>query len=299
MALGINAGFGQPLGADAWTRLAALGFSHVRTGLPPWATDGEVEAMVRDLVGAPLTPLLLVASKRIERPDGQRIEAGELAAHVVRVVSMAIAAGLRDFAIHLGNEADISAYDHAPKRLADVVVAGHDAARSAGFAGDFVAPSVANVSARGVDYLGDMLRRLPQDVVAALHMYPPAGYVPRPGGDDRSSMWAAVTSVADGRRLWVTEFGMHDGREVMESFGRPKRAVVRSEAECTTGLLSYLSVFERHGVELAFLYQHRDGTSGHYDDHYGIIRADGSEKTQAQLPALWRKLKEGAWSHGC
>ena len=285
MFVGINAGFGAPLGPSRGF-IESIGFSLVRQEFPADLTDRAIATLVGEFVGRPLTLLALLGGGRNRAGRRSRIEPHVFAAIGARLVHVASELGLGHFLIEVGNEPDIGHRDYAdrPQDFAAAVSQTHAAVRQAGFVYHVISGGISNLSRERLDYLERVVAAgLPPDVVVGFHRYP-RGMTPtkpHPGFGDRDAEWARLTDIAGPRRLACTEFGHHTAPRRQTRFGllRPRRRL--SEAIVAEHILFDYAYFRDRACLLAALYQLNDGPTDHAVDRYGIRRADGTPKAAA------------------
>jgi len=282
MFVGLNAGFGRPLGADR-AFIEATGFTLVRQEFRVGFSDRAIAALVHEFVGRPLTLLALIGGGTNRSARGGRIEPHEFAELAARVVRVASDAGLIAFAIEIGNEPDIGHHDYAtrPQDFAVAVSQSHAAVRQAGHTGLVVSGGVSNLSRERLDYLARMTTHgLPPDVVIGFHRYPHgmSPRVPHPGFKDRDEEWRRLLEIAGTRRVACTEFGHHTARRRQARFGwlRPQRRV--AEADVADHIVYDYQFFLERAAVVAAVYQINDGPTDRAIDRYGIRRGDGTLK---------------------
>src|SRR5262249_36223640 len=154
MLIGINAGFGDPIGPD-FPFLERLGFDVVRQEIRFGTDQDRIRLLVSEFVGSTLMPLFLLAGGKMSRPDGNRVEPNEIADLGVAVINAAAVVGLDRFALEIGNEPDIAhdGYSKRPQDFAAAISQTRNRARDAGFTGSIVPGGIANLNTRGPAYL--------------------------------------------------------------------------------------------------------------------------------------------------
>lgn len=282
MFVGINAGFGRPLGADR-VFIEATGFTLVRQEFRVGFSDRAISALVQEFVGRPLTLLALIGGGTNSRPGGSRIEPHQFAALAARVVTIATDVGLRSLAIEIGNEPDIGHPDYAtrPQDFAVAVAQSHAAVRQAGHAGLVISGGISNLSRERLDYLARMSAHgLPPDVVIGFHRYPHgmSPLVPHPGFRDRDDEWRRLLEIAGARRVACTEFGHHTARRRHTRLGWLRRSRSVPESDVASHIVYDYRYFLERAAVLAAVYQINDGPTNRPIDRYGIRRADGAPK---------------------
>jgi hypothetical protein len=283
MLVGVNAGFGLPLGADA-DFIHSIGCAVVRQEFRFEIDDATLALLMADISGQPLRLLALLGGGTNSKVGGSRIEPHEFAALGTRVATAAASAGLADMLIEVGNEPDIGNVDYKtrPSDFADAIRQTHLAVRAAGFLGRVLTGGISNLSPERLNYLGQVVTAgIPLDVVIGFHRYP-HGLGPKvahPGFASRDAEWARLQSIAAGRPVACTEFGHHTARRKHLFFGLiKKRLSDETVAEHITFDLAY---FRDRGCLLAAVYQLNDGPTDTPVDRYGIRRADGTPKPAA------------------
>lgn len=286
MLLGINAGFGEPIGHE-FAALTDLGFSFVRQDFRPHHTDAHVRALVGEFAGAPVRLLALLAGGHIDKPGGGRAEPHEIAELGARVVTAARDLGVTDYLIEVGNEPDLAHVDYRlrPMDFADAVRQTHAAVRSRGFAGPLITGGICNLSRDSLRYLERMLvAGVPADMALGFHRYPRglSPRVPQAGFDSRDAEWAELQRLASGRAVACTEVGHHTAPRKYLMWGFIPRHRTVGDGEVAEHLLYDLRYFEERRCLLAAVYQLNDGPSpAVHLDRYGIRRVDGTLKPVA------------------
>jgi hypothetical protein len=282
MFVGLNAGFGRPLGADR-AFIEATGFTLVRQEFRVGFSDRAIGSLVSEFVGRPLTLLALIGGGTNRAPAGGRIEPHQFAALAARVVAAASDVGLKSFAIEIGNEPDIGHHDYAtrPQDFAAAVGQAHASIRQAGHLGPVISGGVSNLSRERLDYLARMVAHgLPPDVWIGFHRYPHgmSPQEPHPGFKDRDDEWRRLIEIAGTRRVACTEFGHHTARRRHARLGwlRPHRRV--PEARVAEHIVYDYQYFLERATTIAAVYQINDGPSDRAIDRYGIRRTDGTSK---------------------
>lgn len=288
MLVGLNAGFGWPLGPD-WLFVTSLGCSLVRQEFRFGIDDATVAQLVADFAGRPARLLALLGGGT-NAAAGRRIEPHEFALLGTRVVTAAAAAGLSGVLIEVGNEPDIGhvGYRTRPEDFADAIRQTHLAVRAAGFQGPVITGGISNLSPARLTYLEAVVRAaVPLDVVVGFHRYPHrlGPHVPHPGFATREAEWARLQGIADGRAVACTEFGHHTARRRFGLFGVLRKRV--SDATVAEHIAFDLEYFRERDALLAAVYQLNDGPTGAAIDRYGVRRADGTPKPSAAAIAAF------------
>lgn len=282
MLIGINAGFGAPLAPDLPV-LEQIGFDFVRQDVRVQRTDADIQELLTEFLGRPISLLVLVEGGDIGHDRGARVEPHELAAHAVRVWRIARNIGLLDLRFEIGNEPDLAHADYRtrPQDFAVAVQQARDALRGAAFAGDIISGGIANLGAANLDYLEGMLQAgLPDDVIIGFHRYPRGmgPRTPQKGFSSRDAEWRALMRLVDGRPVACTEFGHHTAPRPFGVFFR-KRV---SDVQVADHVMFDLDFFEARGCRMAAVYQLNDGQRDDVHlDRYGIRGTDGIFKDVA------------------
>ena len=285
MLVGLNAGFGLPLGGDS-AFIHSIGCRVVRQEFRFEIDDATIALLMADIAGQPLGLLALLGGGTNSKRGGSRIEPHEFAALGTRVANAAASAGLDDVLIEVGNEPDIGHMDYRtrPADFAQAVVQTLAAVRRAGLDGPVISGGISNLSPRRLAYLEQMTAAgLPSDVVVGFHRYPHGlgPQVPHTGFPNRDAEWGRLKSIAAGRQLACTEFGHHTARRsyrLMRVIPLRRRLSEHTVAEHIVYDLTY---FRNRGCLLAAVYQLNDGPTDTPIDRYGIRRADGTPKPAA------------------
>ena len=132
MLVGLNAGFGLPLGADSAVH-HSIGCAVVRQEFRFEIDDATMALLMADIAGQPLGCWRCSAEARTRRPRGDGSSRTSLprSAHVSR--PRRPPRGLTDVLIEVGNEPDIGHVDYRtrPADFAQAVVQTHAAVRAA------------------------------------------------------------------------------------------------------------------------------------------------------------------------
>ena len=281
MWVGVNAGFGGPLG-DSWAFVEAVGFHFVRQDIPVDATDRVLTTLLSEFVGRRTKLLALLGGGTNRTRAGRRIEPNVFAALGARVVRVAAALGV-DPLIEVGNEPDIGHPEYAsrPGDFAAAVSMTRAALRDAGFHGAVISGGISNLSRERLDYLAAVVRAgLPSDVILGVHRYPHgfSAEQPHPGFETRDAEWRRLMQIAGGRDIAVTEIGHHTaprGRRRFGLFGTRRRL---TEEEVARDVLFDLEFFRDRGSLVAAVYQINDGATNRPVDRYGLRDTTGRAK---------------------
>jgi hypothetical protein len=281
MWVGINAGFGAPIGAS-WPFIESVGFHFVRQDIPIDAGDRVLTALLSEFVGRRTRLLALLGGGTNRTRAGRRIEPQVFAALGARVATVAAALGV-DPLVEVGNEPDIGHPEYAarPGDFAAAVSITHAALRRAGFHGAVVSGGISNLSRERLDYLAAVVRAgLPPDVILGFHRYPHrfSAEQPHPGFASRDAEWARLMEIAGARDVACTELGHHTaprGRRRFGVFG-PRRRL--TDEEVARDVVFDLDFFRDRGCLMAAVYQLNDGPSDRPVDRYGIRDTTGRAK---------------------
>jgi hypothetical protein len=292
MWVGINAGFGAPLG-DSWPFVESVGFHFVRQDIPVDATDRVLTALLSEFVGRRTRLLALLGGGANRTRAGRRIEPNVFAALGARVARVAAALGV-DPLVEVGNEPDIGHPEYAsrPGDFAAAVSLTRAAMRGAGFHGAIISGGVSNLSRERLDYLSAVVRAgLPPDVILGVHRYPHglSAQQPHPGFEDRDAEWRRLMEIAGGRDIAVTEVGHHTaprGRRRFGVFGSRRRL---TDEEVARDVLFDLEFFRERGCLLTAVYQINDGATNRPVDRYGI--RDVNKRPKPVVEALRRFIR--------
>lgn len=281
MWVGINAGFGTPIGTS-WPFIESVGFHFVRQDIPVDATDRVLTALLSEFIGRRTKLLALLGGGTNRTRAGRRIEPNVFAALGGRVARVAAALGV-DPLIEVGNEPDIGHPEYAsrPGDFAAAVSMTRAALRQAGYHGAVISGGISNLSRERLQYLEAMVGAgLPSDVILGVHRYPHglSAEQPHPGFADRDAEWRRLMEIAGARDIAVTEIGHHTaprGRRRLGIFGRRRRL---TEDDVARDILFDLDFFRDRGCLLAAVYQINDGRTDSAIDRYGLRDARGRAK---------------------
>jgi hypothetical protein len=297
MWLGINAGFGAPLG-PALDFVESVGFHCVRQEFRADAGDRHIASLVSEFAGRRTKLLALLGGGTNRTPSGRRIEPQVFATLGARVVHVAASLGV-DPIVEIGNEPDIGHPDYAsrPADFAAALSLTHAAMRRQGFRGAVVSGGISNLSRERLDYLAAVVREgIPPDVILGFHRYPRglSAEVSHPGFADREAEWDRLLDVAGSRDVACTEVGHHTaprGRRRFGLFGRHHRLTAQ---EAARDLMFDLEFFRDRGCLMTAVYQLNDGPGDQPVDRYGIQDANGRPKAVvAQIAAFIRGTSAG------
>ncbi|HUR32414.1 MAG TPA: hypothetical protein VM032_01370 [Vicinamibacterales bacterium] len=283
MRIGINAGFGDPLG-HLLPFITATGFRIVRQELPTYPRNDErLRMLMHEFVGSPLVPLFLLGGGKMQRPDGtRRIEPDEIADVAAFVARTARALALDTYLVEVGNEPDLAhdGYASRPQDFAAAVRQTRDRLRAEQFTGLVVSGGVSNLNTRGIGYVERMLApqgfTFPDDVVVGFHRYPEKGKAhgaPHAGFTSRENEMQRFTALIGARSHGCTEFGYHTATERVGL-----SSVRRTDADVAASIMFDFAFFADHGCDVALLFQLNDGPDDTMEHRYGIRALDGTPK---------------------
>jgi len=229
----LQAGFGEPIGAEANELVRSLGFDGVRVGAPRNATF-SMRAILQEVAQAGLEPLVVVSTldEALSVPAGIDVE-------------------------YL-NEPDLTATPPDVYARAALAIQQH---RGRCWAG-----AISNLNGRGLAYLDRVLAAAPALERVSVHRYPrPGGNVHRAheGFGSRESEVAALRRLIGDRLFGVSEFGYHTGKDAWWR----RRLTDYQVAERVEWEWRF---WRRMGAAFATLYQINDGPTNTRLDRYGI-----------------------------
>lgn len=295
MRLYLNAGFGDPLGADTLRQIETLGFSGIRQDIP---TGERTEELCRDLASSRLSPILLVAGGKmgVVSPGMRPQDIVELARHVaIHADRVGLFEREPPAAIELGNEPDIekSRYRNRPDLFSEVVREGAAAIRTVSRRAVIVSGGIANTDERGLEYLRRaMAYGFPDDCVIGYHSYRTTTTPDRPhrGFRTRDAEFAALKDLAGSRPIWCTEVGWHTAPStvaVISWLPFWRRRVQYTDAQVADFFEQEVEIHRRNGSDVFAWFQYNDGTNPHeYEHAFGIRRLNGEIKPVGQRVAL-------------
>lgn len=294
MWVGINAGFGDPIGTS-WPFIESVGFHFIRQDIPVDATDRVLTTLLSEFAGRRTKLLALLGGGTNRTRAGRRIEPNVFAALGGRLARVAAALGV-DPLIEVGNEPDIGhpEYVSRPGDFAAAVSLTRAALREAGFHGAVISGGISNLSRERLDYLAAVVRAgLPADVILGFHRYPHrfSAEQPHPGFATRDAEWARFMEIAGGRDVACTEVGHHTAPRGRRRFGLFGRQRSLTDEEVARDLLFDLEFFRDRGCLLSAVYQINDGATNRHVDRYGLRDAAGRAKPAV---AVVRRFIRGA-----
>lgn len=262
MIRGIQAGFGELLGAPTLAALRELGVQLVRLDCQassPMATG----ALVREVIDAGMVPYPIVR------------EVAQLE-HLPPCTN-----------VELRNEPDLNG--PRPVEYETEVHLMSAACRVHGL--HLWAGCVSNLNQRGLRYLRDAgVERWPDDVCVSVHWYPHGDRRenPHPGFYSRQHEVAQLLGLIGDRPWGVSEFGFHTATRKVSWLDRllGTRGTAWTDDQVAAMVAEEWAFWEAHGATGAVLYQVNDGPSADSArpaalDTFGIRRLDGSWKPVA------------------
>lgn len=264
MRILLNAGFGEPLGAEAIGLISALGYDGVRQDVPtPWAAPG----LVREFAPGPLHLLpIFVVGGLARQPGAEIVETARATAQAVRVWQ------IQGAAIEIGNEMDAAGWD--AREFGALVAAAREAVMGEHADVRVVSGGVTNLSKTALDWLGRAAPDIPADVVIGYHSYRDDPARPKEGFRSRVEEFDRLREIAMGREVWCTECGYHTARR--KACIGTRRGL--SDEQVAEYVRSEISLHRTAGAGAFVLYQLNDGPSNEAIDRYGIRRRDGTLK---------------------
>lgn len=261
MISGINAGFGELIGADLLADLRARGLTLIRQdcqiGHRP-LSPAITAVLAQEIVDAGLRPLLIVwdETQLTELPAGVDVE--------------------------LRNEPDLegpaaSAYAALLERVADIA---EDRSLR------LWVGAVSNLHDRGFRYLRAILQAAPADVGISVHWYPHArGYTHtgmHPGFVSREAETAHLRDVIGDRRFGVSEIGYHTARHC-RGWWFWRRCAWLDDVDVYHFARWERTFWEREGAAFLAWFQLNDGPQESAEHRYGIRRSTGEWKPVAHV----------------
>jgi hypothetical protein len=280
----LQAGFGPVLGTPFLERIAALGFTGIRSDLT--GSPQSQQTAVRELGEFEvLSPIFLFGGGHIEDWTPERFFGSTT--NIARLIkNSGYFKGVPVY-FELGNEPDIAVpmWRQDPKLLADTFWECYQAVKSIHGEIELVTGGIANLSENGLNWLEEfMLAGVPAKAIVGFHRYP-NGYkpeLPQKGFLSREHEMNRLRALADGRKLLCTETGLSQGyhREAKKfplCFMNNK--IWLEEEEQAEAFRIEYDFYKRRGVLGMTWYQHRDGIPhGRVLSHYGLYTATGEEK---------------------
>jgi hypothetical protein len=255
MEPGLQAGFGDPLGAPLLAELRERGVQMVRADLQYVVRPETATSLIAELLAAGVRPLLIV------RPEQTSWLPAEPALD-----------------IELLNEPNLAGW--TPERYAAAACVAYEelAVRHRLWIG-----SVSNCSKQALAWLTRVLARAPLGAGVTVHRYPRNGGRPGDGQEgfgSRLAELAAVQRVVGGRAWGCSEFGYHTGPQ-QTGWWFWRRRWQWTEAQVAAFAAMEWQFWQQAGAEFAVWYQLNDGTTADPIDRFGIRRRDGSWKPVA------------------
>lgn len=291
----LNAGFGEPLGADTHEQISALGFTGIRQDIPD--DHDAAWAVIQDMKLSTGRPIFLIGGGEMRRghpkKGGPAWPRKDLLQHVDDTLHKLENTGWfdREFAIEIGNEPEISktGWDRAQEFTSLVGAAWERVDKVCD--GTVISGGVANLNQRGLDFLKGGALFMPQQVHIGIHRYPV-------GLDENEShiganRWAentALKNIIGGKKFWVTETGRsrwHERRTLLW-----KRTERVPEETVARHLRTELEFWKKARAEALTIYQHRDGPSRTFMDGFGLADVNGNwHPVTAQLKEWIREAR--------
>jgi len=265
--IGLNAGFGDPLGADL-DAIAGQGYTGIRQDVQPVTDPVVLQARIDELRGSAVAPLFIVRGAQLDF-----LQPGETA--------------------ELLNEPNLSFPDRPSLTPEDYAVEWNTYAPAALDRGVIVYfGSISNLTKDPLQWLAAALAHVtvaPTHI--AFHRYPPEsgdffdahrGF--RRRKDELDALTQAVARTVGGDVTYAcTEFGYHQGeRRKWWGFGPAFRLTDEEVADALRLEWQYLAAW---GCVRADLYQLNDGPDDSWINQFGIRRTDGTWKPAATAHA--------------
>ncbi|MGE3276713.1 MAG: hypothetical protein AB7O67_16500 [Vicinamibacterales bacterium] len=261
MLVGLQAGFGDPIGVDTLKALRARLVDGVRLDVRGAASEAWVRALIGEAYSVGLE-VLAIASLRemLWLPAGTAVE--------------------------LENEPDLngpSATEYAERAREAIQIAHARGLR-------LWVGAVSNLNRRGLDYLAAVVGAIPaRGVGVTVHRYPHGSdaMTPHDGFASRDAEVAALRRIIGDRPWGVSEFGYHTAPRRRLAW-LPWWTTRWTDAEVGRFVAWEWAFWRRQGARFAVLYQLNDGPTEAAEDRYGIRTVDGAWKPSACLFAAGR-----------
>jgi hypothetical protein len=252
MIKALQAGFGDPLGASLLADLKALGVGMVRLDVQMLVSPLDVQARVAEVLAAGLKPLVIIL------PD----QASWLPKYPPLDVEVV-------------NEPDLAGWD--PAAYADAVC--HADAQLQG-PHTIWAGGVSNCSRKKLDWLAQVVMRLPPRFAVSVHRYPKNGATPaapQEGFRTRNDEMRALLKIVGPRPFGNSEVGYHTGPQKTGHLWWTRRWHW-TDGQVAAFAMQEWQLWREAGARFATWYQLNDGTGLDPLDHYGIRYLDGTWK---------------------
>lgn len=277
MKLYLNAGFGEPLPASDIDLIASLGYAGIRQNVP--SVETAVDLAKNALQSGQLEALFILP---VEDPAVTH----EIA-HTLSRVLMDMDVAQRA-ALEVGNEEDLAGkrWTNDPQEWGKLV---RDVASIAwqqtGGVLRVVSGGISSLSRTATGWL-EKSRVRDLDVIVGYHQYrstPPGHSLD--GYSSRLHEFVHLELVSGGRPVWCTESGWHTAPRKEGCWPFTRRWAYTDE-QVTEFLSGEITYNRNAGAGVFVVYQLNDGPNPRNDqDRFGIRRADGSLKPQANVAA--------------
>ena len=258
MIKGLQAGFGDPIGAPLLTELRARGVQMVRLDMQPVTSPAAFAALIDEALVAGLRPLLII------RPD--------------QAAWMPVGPALD---VEVLNEPDLAGWG-----AADYAATITDVWRVLGGRHRLWTGGVSNCTSKTLVWLLQVLQRLPVDIGASVHRYPKNGATPsapQEGFKTRTAEMDYLLRVVGGRPWGVSEVGYHTA-EQRTGWWFWTRRWHWTDTQVAAFVASELTWWKHAGAAFCVVYQINDDLGDtNPADRFGIRRRDGSWKPVADV----------------
>lgn len=256
MQRGLQAGFGDPLGAPLLADLRGRGIDLVRADLQHVTQPETAGGLIAELLDAGVRPLLIVRPEQVGWiPAGTTLD------------------------LELLNEPDLAGW--SPEHYATAICVAY--AELAGRHRLWVG-SVSNCSRERLAWLARVLPQVPGNLGVTVHRYPKNGGRPsegQTGFKSRLAEFEALRRIVGARPWGCSEFGYHGGLQQTGWWFWRKRWRW-TEAQVAGFAAMEWQFWEQAGAAFAIWYQLNDGPASDPIDSFGIRRLDGSWKPVAE-----------------
>lgn len=272
MRVYLQAGFGDPIGADAFSLIRTLGYDGVRLGVH---SSLDVPSLVLDVTGSGLRPLWVVPLS-LDLNTEETVEA--------LIHESARAWAPYEYAIQVGNEENLKVdpYDYA-RWFAETEIA----CRLITPTVQLVTAGISTTSKGAIRWLKAALSGVGEQAIVGFHSYRrddhPSPSSPQEGFSSRGAEFAALKAAANGRRLWNTEVGWHTAPR-KKGCWIFKKTFSLSNEQVALYLREEMALNADAGIEVLTVYQLNDGPDPQNNqDRFGIRTVDGELKPQAYV----------------